>query len=378
MESLELAQKSMVKWSIEGDKNSKYYHIIINKQRNKLAIQGIIVDGVWIEEPIAVKNEFLYHFRDRFWSLIEDDVVDAVNHFFNNGYRPKGCHFSFVALISKTQDTKIVQDFRPISLIGSLYKIIAKLLANRLVTVMGDLVNEVQFAFIANQKFLDDPFILNEIIHWCKAKKKQTTLFKAEFEKAFDSIRWDFLDDVLKNFRFAVENSMVDLAANSIACMDLNLPFLYMRVNIGGHMSRINSWDDIINKIHHRLSKWNMKSLSIGGRLTLLKSVLGLTLIYYMSMFKALIHEMESSRFLQQGISLMIKLSGWSASKLDGVSIFRLRMKDLYKNIARWWDINMMAFSSYKDWWFWFSNLRLSSKLKMVLEGVFYITWWPV
>nr|GEX85743.1 RNA-directed DNA polymerase, eukaryota [Tanacetum cinerariifolium] len=66
MESLELAQKAKVKWSIEGDKNSKYYHGVINKQRNNLAIRGINVDGVWIEEPKVVKNEFLSHFRDMF------------------------------------------------------------------------------------------------------------------------------------------------------------------------------------------------------------------------------------------------------------------------------------------------------------------------
>ncbi|GKC03765.1 RNA-directed DNA polymerase, eukaryota [Tanacetum coccineum] len=94
------------------------------------------------------------------------------------------------------------KDFRPTSLIGSLYKIISKLLANRLVTVIDGIVNEVQSAFIANRQILDGPFILNEIIHWCKAKKKQTMIFKVDFEKAFDSVRWDFLDDVLKKFGF--------------------------------------------------------------------------------------------------------------------------------------------------------------------------------
>ncbi|GJW31977.1 RNA-directed DNA polymerase, eukaryota [Tanacetum coccineum] len=44
---------------------------------------------------------------------------------------------------------------------------------------------------------LDGPFILNEVIQWCKAKKKQTLIFKVDFEKAYDSVRWDFLDDVL-------------------------------------------------------------------------------------------------------------------------------------------------------------------------------------
>ncbi|GJY54413.1 hypothetical protein Tco_0446077 [Tanacetum coccineum] len=55
---------------------------------------------------------------------------------------PKGCNSSFIALIPKTPEAKMVKDFRPISLIGSLYKIIAKILANRLVVVLGDIVNE--------------------------------------------------------------------------------------------------------------------------------------------------------------------------------------------------------------------------------------------
>ncbi|GKE27717.1 hypothetical protein Tco_1443101, partial [Tanacetum coccineum] len=59
-----------------------------------------------------------------------------------------------------------VKDFRPISLIGSLYKIIAKNLLNRLVVVLGDIVNEVQSAFIKDRQILNDPFILNEVLQW--------------------------------------------------------------------------------------------------------------------------------------------------------------------------------------------------------------------
>ncbi|GJV81323.1 RNA-directed DNA polymerase, eukaryota [Tanacetum coccineum] len=179
MESLELAQKAKIKWSIEGDENLKKFHGIINKQRNNLAILGIIVDGEWIEDPMTVKYEFLAHFRDRFdtrckyrltldmnfpnklstdqmydlerpflkeeikgavwdcglnkssgpdgftfgfyrkfWSLIEEDVVADVNHFFHNGYCKKGGNYSFIALIPKSPGAKMVKDFRPISLIA--------------------------------------------------------------------------------------------------------------------------------------------------------------------------------------------------------------------------------------------------------------------
>nr|GEW15967.1 pentatricopeptide repeat-containing protein [Tanacetum cinerariifolium]GEX21071.1 pentatricopeptide repeat-containing protein [Tanacetum cinerariifolium] len=75
--------------------------------------------------------------------------------------------------------------------------------------------------------------------------------------------------------------------------------FLYLGIIIGGNMSRIKSWDDVINKVLCRLSKWKMKILSIGGRFTLLKSVLGASPLYFMSMLNApiqVLKKLESIR----------------------------------------------------------------------------------
>nr|GFC91341.1 RNA-directed DNA polymerase, eukaryota, reverse transcriptase zinc-binding domain protein [Tanacetum cinerariifolium] len=80
--------------------------------------------------------------------------------------------------------------------------VIAKVLANHLVTVLDDIVDEIQFAFVTDRQILDGPFILNEIVHWCKNKKKQSMIFKVDFEKAYDSVRWDFIDDILRRFGF--------------------------------------------------------------------------------------------------------------------------------------------------------------------------------
>ncbi|GJR25015.1 RNA-directed DNA polymerase, eukaryota, reverse transcriptase zinc-binding domain protein [Tanacetum coccineum] len=90
----------------------------------------------------------------------------------------------------------------PISLIGSLYKIVAKIMANRLVGVLSGIVNEVQSAFISDRQILDGPFILNEVLHWCKLRKKQALIFKVDFKKAYDSVRWYFLDEILRKFGF--------------------------------------------------------------------------------------------------------------------------------------------------------------------------------
>nr|GEX94763.1 nucleotide-binding alpha-beta plait domain-containing protein [Tanacetum cinerariifolium] len=86
---------------------------------------------------------FSFSFFCHFWSTIKADMFKAVDFFFTYGEIPIGCNSNFIALISKTLDANMVKDFRPISLIGGLYKVIAKVLTNRLVNVIGDLVNEV-------------------------------------------------------------------------------------------------------------------------------------------------------------------------------------------------------------------------------------------
>nr|GEV05413.1 RNA-directed DNA polymerase, eukaryota [Tanacetum cinerariifolium] len=186
-------------WDCRGW-NTKYYHGTLNKQRNQLAIRGVLVDGIWTESPELVKNEFLCHFKNRFdkpqsprimidmdfpiqlsleqheemecnitreeikravwdcgtdksprpdgftfgfyrrfWCVIENDVVESVNVFFQDTTFPKGGNASFIALIPKSNNANMVKDFRPITLIGSLYKIIAKILAKRLVFVLGNI-----------------------------------------------------------------------------------------------------------------------------------------------------------------------------------------------------------------------------------------------
>ncbi|GKB83006.1 RNA-directed DNA polymerase, eukaryota [Tanacetum coccineum] len=102
-------------------------------------------------------------------------------------------------------EAKIVKEFHPISLIGSMYKIITKVLANRLSLVISELVSDVQSAFVFNRHILDGPFILNELLSWCKHKKSKALIFKIDFEKAFDSVRWDYLEVVLANFGFGLK-----------------------------------------------------------------------------------------------------------------------------------------------------------------------------
>ncbi|GKA92757.1 RNA-directed DNA polymerase, eukaryota [Tanacetum coccineum] len=145
---------------------------------------------------------FTFEFFRKFWKVIGPDFCEAVEHFFKQGSFFKGCNSSFIALIPKVLDAKFVNDYRPISLIGCIYKVVTKILASRLAMVIAGLVSNTQSAFVAGRQMLDGPFILNEVLDWCKRKKKKALFFKVDFAKAYDSVRWDFLLDVLEAFGF--------------------------------------------------------------------------------------------------------------------------------------------------------------------------------
>ncbi|GKB28976.1 RNA-directed DNA polymerase, eukaryota, reverse transcriptase zinc-binding domain protein [Tanacetum coccineum] len=96
-----------------------------------------------------------------------------------------------------------------------------------------------------------------------------------------------------------VPHNIVVQAADLIGCTVMRSPFCYLGVMVGECMSRRSAWASTVHKLQLRLSKWKVKTLSIGGRLTLLKSVLGASPLYNLSIFKVpkgVLKDMESIR----------------------------------------------------------------------------------
>jgi len=120
-----------------------------------------------------------------------------VSEFHCNGKLTKGINNTFIALIPKVDSPQELNDFRPISLVGSLYKILAKVLANRLRLVIGSVISEMQTTFVKNRQILDGILIPNEMVDDARKSQKELLLFKVDFEKAFDSVDWGYLDVVM-------------------------------------------------------------------------------------------------------------------------------------------------------------------------------------
>ena len=107
-----------------------------------------------------------------------------------------------MVLIPKRGGVEDLKDFRPISLTGSIYKLIAKVLANRLKKLMNKLVNSTQNAFVEGRQILDASLIANEVIDSMLKKKEKGVLCKLDIEKAYDKINWNFLTVVLIKMGF--------------------------------------------------------------------------------------------------------------------------------------------------------------------------------
>nr|GEU86187.1 RNA-directed DNA polymerase, eukaryota, reverse transcriptase zinc-binding domain protein [Tanacetum cinerariifolium] len=286
---MKVAQKAKVKWAVERDENSEFYHGILNKKRNQLAIRGPsqerpilnmefpnqlnpsqVLDleaEVSIEEIKKVvwdcgtdkaprPDGVTFGFYKRFWGLIESDVVAAVKWC---GWIYKCLRTSRGSVLVNGSSTEEFQLFKCLKQGDPLAPFL-------FILVMESFHISFRVCFKWNSNNIDT------IIHVLKCFHLASGL-NINLGKS-------------KLMGIAVNDVYVHQAVNKIGCGVLHTPFTYLGSKVGGNMSRNNVWDDIVDKLVVRLSKWKMKTLSIGGRLTLLKMVLGAMSIYHMSIFK--------------------------------------------------------------------------------------------
>ncbi|GKV50356.1 hypothetical protein SLEP1_g57064 [Rubroshorea leprosula] len=528
-------QKTKLDWVQQGDVNSKLFHRVMNSNRRRKLIRGIYKDGVWIEEPSVVKQEvreyfnkifqeeqwdrpklgglqfkqlneedsvwlerevsaeevkqvvwdcggdkspgpdgFSFHIIKSIWNVIEKDIVDFVQEFSRNGKLVRGLNSSFIVLIPKKDNPIDLKDYRPISLIGSLYKILSKVLANRIKKVLPKVISGTQSAFLGGRQITDGILILNEVVEEIRRKKIGSFIFKADFEKAYDSVNWVFLDEMMRRLGFGEKrrlwikeclqtasasvlvngspteefkmekglrqgdpiapflflivaeglNVLIESAVNkelfqgipigsgglnishlqfanntvimgkanpsnikavkgilrwfelisglkinfnksvlyschvsdewrrmaaaNLNCKSGSFPFTYLGMPIGDSMCRRKPWIPVIDNFNKKLAVWKAKSLSIGGRVTLLRSVLSALPIYFMSIFKIpkiVLHELVclQRKFLWGYTEEKNKIAWLSWEKVckgrneGGLGVLDLECRNIAL-LGKWWD----------------------------------------
>nr|GEZ85377.1 RNA-directed DNA polymerase, eukaryota [Tanacetum cinerariifolium] len=285
VDNMEAAQKAKIKWAIKGDENTKYYHGILNKKRNQLAIRGVLKDGIWIENPNLVKSEFLLHFKNRFQkpcsvrpvlymtfprqlsAMQQIDMESDVSYQeikravwdcgVDKSPGPNGFTFGFIRRFCLHLSFKRVEE--------------------------AGMFNGIMFnssMILSHMFYADDAIFMGQ---WSNLNIDTLIYMLKCFQRA-SGLSINLSKSNLMGIAVSVEK--VEEVAKNIGCGVLKTPFSFLGSKVGGCMSRIKSWDEVMKKMVNRLSKWKMKTLSIEGRLTILKAVLGSMPIYHMSIFK--------------------------------------------------------------------------------------------
>lgn len=117
----------------------------------------------------------------------------------------RALNVTFISLIPKCEGDDRLGQFRPISLCNVIYKIISNLMADRLEKCLGKVISEEQSGFVEGHQILDGVVIATETIHSMETSKEKAMFIKLDMAKAYDRVRWCFLQKILKTFGFANE-----------------------------------------------------------------------------------------------------------------------------------------------------------------------------
>lgn len=212
-----LCQKSSSKWLREGDSNTRFFHICINTNRRRNHLLTLNVEETWIDEVPQMKNlatqpvrlrlvlngvpfaslscsdnelliapfsteeikevvwscdgnkslgpdGFSFSFFKSCWEVVEGDVVRYLNEFHANVVLPGAITSSFILLLPKKESPQSLSECHPISLVGSMYKIRSKVLAERLKKFLSNVISKVPNTFFPSQKILDGVVVINELV----------------------------------------------------------------------------------------------------------------------------------------------------------------------------------------------------------------------
>ncbi|KAK1630801.1 hypothetical protein QYE76_005116 [Lolium multiflorum] len=142
-------------------------------------------------------------FYQRAWPVIKHDIMAGVRKLGVGDGRGFGrLNRALITLIPKRQDAMEVKDFRPISLVHSFSKLFSKMLANRLRGRLGELISMNQSAFVKKRSLHDNFVLVRQVARKINSMRNTGVLLKLDLARAFDSLSWSFLFEVLRRMGF--------------------------------------------------------------------------------------------------------------------------------------------------------------------------------
>lgn len=259
-EELYWKQRAKTFWLAEGDTNSKFFHATASSRKKKNHIAALKdSNSVWVTDHMGLCNELKTYFTNvfeggvsnttfpryedevrvteaqnsmltasltfeefseavkgmhpdktsgpdglnpaffqHFWALIGKDVFQCCQKWLQDCKFPATVNDTTLVLIPKKEHVEEVKDLRHIALCNVLYKIVAKVLANRLQRILPVLISEEQSAFVPGRNIADNVLVAFELLHHMKRKsasQEGEVALKLDISKAYDRVNWKYLYD---------------------------------------------------------------------------------------------------------------------------------------------------------------------------------------
>ncbi|XP_075645160.1 uncharacterized protein LOC142616177 [Castanea sativa] len=266
LEETSWRQKSRALFVKEGDNNTRFFHRLANSHRNANQIKRMEVNGILYEDEHDVRSQIVHFYQELYketevgrpsmdglefasieeddrvllekefskeevfqvlkemegdkapgpdgftmaffqkcWSVVERDVMDFFEDFYSHSSFERSLNALFLTLIPKKCSAVNIKDFRPISLVGSVYKLLSKVLANRMRRVLDNLISETRNSFVGGRQILDSVLVANECLDSRLKSRVLGVVCKLDIEKAYDHVNWEALFYLLGRMGFGVK-----------------------------------------------------------------------------------------------------------------------------------------------------------------------------
>ena len=136
------------------------------------------------------------------WHFLAEEVLEVVEEARVNQRIWPGINSTLLALIPKTNQADQAEGFRPITLCNVISKIVASVVAQRLKSILPNIISPEQTRFVEGRQILDGLVVAQEVIHTLKMKREKGMLIKLDLSKAYDRLNWRYLEAILQAFGF--------------------------------------------------------------------------------------------------------------------------------------------------------------------------------
>jgi len=179
-------------------------------EQDRVLCSGIITYEECEKTLMMMKNNktpgndgLTVEFYKKFWKEIGSLLVETFNLSYECGQLSNSQRQAIIVLIDKGKDRTLLKNWRPISLLNVDYKLLSKTIAERLKRVLPNIIHTDQVGFIKGRNIVDNIRSLLDLLEYTKSYNLPGILINIDFEKAFDSVSWKFIEVVMQEkFKF--------------------------------------------------------------------------------------------------------------------------------------------------------------------------------